>query len=91
MRQSERPNNFLWVGQDGDGVRLEAGAWSVAGFELALEDEGGEGELLFWEAELGAEEDLGLPAPGQSHEAQQPWRKDTGVETHEGPKLSTNK
>jgi hypothetical protein len=44
-------------------------------------------ELLFWEAELGAEEDLGRPAPGQGHEAQQPWRKDTGVKTHEGPKL----
>ena len=29
-------------------VRLEAGAGSLTGFELALEDEGGEGELLFW-------------------------------------------
>jgi hypothetical protein len=37
--------------------RLEAGAWSLTGFELALKDEGGEGELLFWQAELGAEKD----------------------------------
>ncbi len=64
MRQSERPDNFLWVGQDGDGVRLEAGAWSVAGFELATEDEGWEGEFLFWQAERGAKEYLGRPAPG---------------------------
>jgi hypothetical protein len=31
----------------------------VAGFELALEDEGWEGELFFWEGELGAIKDLG--------------------------------
>jgi hypothetical protein len=30
----------------------------VAGFELATEDEGGEGEFLFWEAERGAKEIL---------------------------------
>jgi hypothetical protein len=30
---------------------LKAGAGSVAGFELATEDEGWEGEFLFWEAE----------------------------------------
>jgi hypothetical protein len=41
----------------------------VAGFELATEDEGWEGEFLFWEAERGAKEDLGWPAPGQGHEA----------------------
>jgi hypothetical protein len=40
----------------------------VAGFELATEDEGWEGEFLFWEAERGAKEDLGRPAPGQGHE-----------------------
>jgi hypothetical protein len=60
---------FFCFGQDGDRVRLEAGAWSVAGFELATEDEGGIGEFLFWEAERGAKEDLGRPAPGQGHEA----------------------
>lgn len=64
---------------------------SLTGFELAVEDEGGIGEFLFGQAELGAKEYLGRPAPGQSHEAQQPWRKDTGVKTHEGPKRSTNK
>jgi hypothetical protein len=47
---------------------LKAGAGSVAGFELATEDEGWEGEFLFWEAERGAKEDLGRPAPGQGHE-----------------------
>jgi hypothetical protein len=47
-------NKFLWVGQNGDRVRLEVGAGSMAGFELATEDEGREGELLFWQTELGA-------------------------------------
>ena len=36
---------------------------------MALEDDGGEGEFLFWQAELGAEKYLGRPASGQSHEA----------------------
>ena len=40
----------------------------MAGFELALEDEGGEGELFFWESELGAIKDLGWPASGEGHE-----------------------
>ena len=44
---SERADNFLWVGQDGDGVRLEAGAGSLPGFELAVKDDGGKGEFLF--------------------------------------------
>ena len=26
---------LFWVGQDGDGVRLKAGAWSLPGFKLA--------------------------------------------------------
>jgi hypothetical protein len=56
---SERPDNFLWVGQDGDGVGLEAAAGSLPGFELAIEDNGGIGEFLSWQAELGAKEDLG--------------------------------
>ena len=38
--------NALWGGQDGNGIRLEACARGLAGFELALEDEGGEGELF---------------------------------------------
>ena len=41
----------------------------MPGFELAIEDDGGEGEFLFWEAELGAKENLGRPAPGERHEA----------------------
>jgi hypothetical protein len=45
-------DDLFWLGQNGDGVRLEAGAWSVAGFELALEDEGGEGKFLFWRLNL---------------------------------------
>jgi hypothetical protein len=60
---SERADNFLWLGQDGDWVRFETGAGSLPGFELATDDEGGEGEFLFWEAERGAKEDLGRPAP----------------------------
>jgi hypothetical protein len=39
-------NNFLGVGEDGDWVRLETGAGSLAGFELALEEESGIGEFL---------------------------------------------
>ena len=62
-------DKFLGVGQDGDGVGLEAGAGSLAGFELAVEDEGGIGEFFRREAEGGAKEDLGRPAPGQGHEA----------------------
>ena len=42
----ERTDDLLWIGQDRDRVRLEAGAWSVAGFELAIKDEGGEGSFL---------------------------------------------
>ena len=51
----------FWFGQNRDRVRLKAGAGSMAGFELAIEDNGGKGEFLFWEAELGAKEDLGRP------------------------------
>jgi hypothetical protein len=49
----------------GDWVRLEAGAGSLTGFELAIEDNGGIVEFLLWLAELGAKEDLGWPAPGE--------------------------
>jgi hypothetical protein len=42
----ERADNLLWFGQDRDWVRLETGAGSVAGFKLAVEDKGGEGEFL---------------------------------------------
>jgi hypothetical protein len=52
------------VGQNG-GIGLEAGAGSLAGFELAVEEEGGIGELFPREAEGGAKEDLGRPAAGQ--------------------------
>ena len=32
---SECVDNFLWIGQNGDWVRLETGTGSLAGFELA--------------------------------------------------------
>jgi hypothetical protein len=59
----------FWFGQDRDRIGLEAGAGSMAGFELALEDDGGEGELLGRQAEGGAKKDFGRPASGESHEA----------------------
>ena len=65
---SERPDNLLWLGQDGNWVRFEACAGSLLGFELAIKDDGGIGEFLSWQAE-GAKENLGRPAPGQSHQA----------------------
>jgi hypothetical protein len=65
----ECADDLFWIGQNRDGVRLEACAGSLTGFELALEDESGVGELLFWEAELGAKKDFGGSASGQSHEA----------------------
>src|SRR6516162_9691664 len=39
-------DNFLWIGQNGDRVRPEACAGGMACFELAVKDEGGEGEFL---------------------------------------------
>jgi hypothetical protein len=65
----EGADDAFWLGQDGDGVRLLSGAWGLAGFELTLKDECWEGELLFWESERGAKEDLGRPASGESHQA----------------------
>jgi hypothetical protein len=62
-------DDFFWIGQNRDWVRLEAGAGGMAGFELALEDEGGEGEFLGRQAELCAKEDFGRPAPGERHQA----------------------
>src|SRR5208283_5599735 len=60
--------NALWGSQDGNGVRGKACARGVTGFELALEDEGREGELFVRQGELGAKEDLGRPASGEGHE-----------------------
>jgi len=57
---TEGVDDQFWFGQNRDRVRLKAGAGSLAGFELAIEDNGGKGEFLFGEAELGAKEDLGL-------------------------------
>jgi hypothetical protein len=65
----ERTDDLFWIGQNRDRVRLEAGAGRLTGFELALEDDGGIGEFLSWQAELRAKKDLGRPASGQSHEA----------------------
>jgi hypothetical protein len=39
-------DKFPWVGEDGDGIWLKAGAGSLAGFELAVEEEGGIGEFF---------------------------------------------
>jgi hypothetical protein len=39
-------DNFLGVGEDGDWVRLETGAGSLAGLELAVKDESGIGEFF---------------------------------------------
>jgi hypothetical protein len=51
----------------GYGSKLVPGAWRV--FQLAVEEEGWIGEFFSREAEGGAKEDLGRPAPGQGHEA----------------------
>jgi len=40
----------------------------MAGFELAVEDECGEGEFLGRQTEVGAKEDFGRPAPGERHQ-----------------------
>jgi hypothetical protein len=67
--------------QNRDRVRLEAGAGSLTAFELAVEDESGEGELLFWQVELAAKKSsrragacsgvgtaqVEKPAPGNCH------------------------
>ena len=47
-------DKFLGLGQDGDGIWFEAGAGSLAGFELAVKEEGGIGEFFSREAEGGA-------------------------------------
>ena len=50
-------DDFFGVAEDGDEVGLEAGAGSLAGFELAVEEEGGIGEFFSREAEGGAKEE----------------------------------
>jgi hypothetical protein len=62
-------DDFLGVGQNGDEVGLKAGAGSLPGFELAVEDNGWIGEFFPREAKGGAKEDLGRPAPGEGHDA----------------------
>ena len=54
----EGADNLFWIGQNGNRVRLEACAGGVAGFELAVEDQGGEGEFLGRQTELGAKEEF---------------------------------
>ena len=55
------------------GKSLVPGACRV--FQLAFEEEGGIGELFPREAEGGAKENLGRPAPGKGHERPMPfWR-----------------
>src|SRR6516165_4834133 len=58
----ESADDLFWIGQNGNRVRLEAGAGGVAGFELAVEDECEEGEFPGRQTEAGAKEDLGRPA-----------------------------
>ena len=67
-------DKFLLIGQDGDGVRLGTGAGSLAGFELAVEEEGGIGELFPREAEGGAKEDLGRALGGGPSRPMPFWR-----------------
>ena len=55
----ERADDPFWIGQNGNRVRLEAGAGGVAGFELAVEDECEEGEFPGRQTEAGAKEDFG--------------------------------
>jgi hypothetical protein len=63
-------DDFLGVAEDGDEVGLGAGTGSLAGFELAVKEEGGIGEFFRREAEGSAKEDLGRPAPGERHPGQ---------------------
>ena len=65
----ESADDLFWIGQNGNRVRLEAGAGGVAGFELAVEDECEEGEFPGRQTEAGAKEDLGRPASGERHQA----------------------
>jgi hypothetical protein len=58
---SECADNVLGVSEDGDGIWLETGTGSLAGFELAVEEDGWIGEFFPGEAEGGAKEDLGRP------------------------------
>ena len=54
LKVSERVeglDEFLGVGPNGDEVGLETGAGSLASFELAVEEEGGKGELFPRDAE----------------------------------------
>ena len=55
-------DDLFWIGQNGNRVRLEAGAGGMAGFKLAIEDQGGKGEFPGRQTEAGAKEDLGRPA-----------------------------
>jgi hypothetical protein len=65
----ERANDLFWIGQNGNRVRLEAGAGGLAGFEPAIEDDGWIWELLCRQSELCAKEDLSRPASDESHES----------------------
>ena len=64
-------------------------ALSLAGFELATEDDGWERELVLWQAEAGAKEDFRRPAAGQGHaffqvaaqKARTFWMKASGTQS----------
>ena len=59
--------SFLGSARTGMRVGLGTGTGSLAGFELAVEEEGGIRELFPREAEGGTKKDLGRPAPGEGH------------------------
>ena len=62
-------DEFLWVAEDGDGIWLEAGAGCLAGFELAVKEEGGKGSFCRGRLKEALKKISGWPAPGQGHEA----------------------
>ena len=47
----ERADDLFWIGLDRHRVKLEAGALGMAGFELALEDEGSFLERNFYSSQ----------------------------------------
>src|SRR5258707_6834603 len=66
----ERTDDLFWVGQDGDGVRLEACTRRVTGFELAVEDNGGIGGFFFAEVKWGEKKIPLLALPVGAHDPQ---------------------
>jgi hypothetical protein len=57
------------VGQDGNWIGLELGIGRTSGFELATEDEVGDGGAVERQGEIPGEKDLGRPVPSEQHGA----------------------